>query len=135
MKLIFAINYGARTEIVEAVKAVAQKAKMNELSIDSIDEETFSVELNGGLVPDPDLVIRTSGEMRLSNFLLWQCAYSELYFTSTAWPDFDESELLKAFSAFGQRKRRFGGVEERPGVVTQLSKTHPQDYKRAGYSE
>ena len=105
LNLIFAINYGSRQEIVDGVrKIIAEGTK-------KITEEDITNHLWTGNIPDPDLIIRTSGEKRLSNFLLWQAAYSELYFTPVLWPDFTEADLLKALFDFQRRKRRFGGVQ------------------------
>jgi len=106
MQINVCINYGGRAEIVRAAKAWAADPAKPELT-----EETFSRYLYSDGVPDPDLVIRPSGEMRLSNFLLWQSAYAELYFTDTLWPDFGERELMKAIDAYRRRDRRFGGVK------------------------
>lgn len=108
MVLTLALSYGSRNEIVEAARALAKKAAAGRLRPDQIDEAAFSAELATAGLPDPDLLIRTSGEMRLSNFLLWQLAYAELYVTDTLWPDFRRAELQKAFDAFGSRERRFG---------------------------
>lgn len=105
-----ALNYGARDEMVRAMKKMAGKLINKELSIDEITEEAFSGFLDTRGIPDPDLVIRTSGEMRLSNFLMWQCAYSEFYFTDVLWPDFDKKELKKAVEYYAGRDRRYGGV-------------------------
>lgn len=105
-----ALNYGARDEMVRAMKKMAGKLENKELSIDEITEEVFSGFLDTRGIPDPDLVIRTSGEMRLSNFLMWQCAYSEFYFTDVLWPDFDKRELKKAVEYYAGRDRRYGGV-------------------------
>ena len=102
--LNIAFNYGSRAEIVDAVNRIIKDGKEN------ITEEDFSKYLYNDF-PDPDLVIRTSGEMRISNFLLWQIAYSELYITDTLWPDFDEKEIDKAIESYNQRERRFGGVK------------------------
>ena len=102
--LNIAFNYGSRAEIVDAVNRIIEDGKEN------ITEEDFSKYLYNDF-PDPDLVIRTSGEMRVSNFLLWQIAYSELYITDTLWPDFDEKEIDKAIESYNQRERRFGGVK------------------------
>lgn len=102
--LNIAFNYGSRAEIVDAVNRIIEDGKEN------ITEEDFSKYLYNDF-PDPDLVIRTSGEMRISNFLLWQIAYSELYITDTLWPDFDEKEIDKAIESYNQRERRFGGVK------------------------
>lgn len=104
-----ALNYGGRDELVHAVKAIAKEVQNGKTNPDSIDEETVSRHLYTYDMPDPDLVIRTSGELRLSNYLLWQTSYSELYFTDTLWPDFDEKEFTKAIDAYLSRNRRFGG--------------------------
>ncbi len=108
LKLTVAINYGSRAEIVAAAKLAAEKLAKGE--IDDINEETFGECLMTNGLPDPDLVIRTSGEQRLSNYLAYQTAYSELYFTDVYWPDFDEAELDKAIDNYSKRNRRFGGV-------------------------
>ncbi len=105
-----ALNYGSRDEMVRAMKKMAAQIEAGNLSKDDISEELFSSYLDTGDIPDPDLLIRTSGEQRLSNYLLWQCAYSEFYFTDIPWPDFDESELKKAIEAYDNRERRFGGI-------------------------
>lgn len=104
-----ALNYGSRDEIVSAVKKIAEKVKCGEVDIENIDDKLVSDNLYTNYMPDPDLVIRSSGEERLSNFLMWQSAYSELYFTDTLWPDFDEDEFTKAIEAYVSRNRRFGG--------------------------
>lgn len=104
-----ALNYGGRDELVHAVKAIAKEVQNGKTDPDSIDEKTVSRHLYTYDMPDPDLVIRTSGELRLSNYLLWQTSYSELYFTDTLWPDFDEKEFTKAIDAYLSRSRRFGG--------------------------
>lgn len=108
--LAFAINYSGRDDIVRAVKKIAQKISSKEISIGEIDDKLISRELDTRDFPDPDLVIRTSGELRISNFLLWQSAYSEFYFTPVLWPDFDEKEFDLAIEAYKSRKRRFGGI-------------------------
>ena len=107
--LIIALNYGGRCEIADAAKKIAEKVQAGSLKAEDIDENTVQQNLYLPEIPDPDLLIRTSGEERLSNFLLWQLSYAEFYFTNTYWPDFDENELEKALSAFQNRKRRFGG--------------------------
>lgn len=110
MHLNFAISYGSRWEIVEATKSIAQKVKNNELALEQIDEQIFHSFLTTNKQPDPDLIIRTSGESRLSNFLLWQSAYSELFFTNTLWPDFTTEEFHSILVRFAQRTRRFGAI-------------------------
>ncbi len=105
-----ALNYGSRDEIVRGMKKMYADIRAGKLAEDHIDEQSFSSYLDTADIPDPDLLIRTSGEQRLSNFLLWQTAYSELYFTSVPWPDFDEKELKKAVEAYQNRDRRFGGL-------------------------
>ena len=107
--LILALNYGGRAEIADTAKKIAQDVMNGKLSIENINEETFAERMYLPEVPDPDLLIRTSGELRLSNFLLWELSYSEIYVTDTLWPDFDMEELRKAVSAYGRRNRRFGG--------------------------
>lgn len=109
MVLNLAVNYGSRFEITEAVKKISKKVLSGEINIDDINEELISSNLMTWDLPDPDLLIRTSGEERLSNFLLWQLAYSEFYFTDVLWPDFDEQCMLKAFDEYKKRNRRFGG--------------------------
>lgn len=110
MTLNVAFNYGGRTEIVAAVKNIAAKVLTGHISIDDIDDELFNEELYTSHSPDPDLLIRTGGELRLSNFLLWQSAYTEIYVTATLWPDFDEEDFEKALQSYAKRERRFGRV-------------------------
>ena len=104
-----ALNYGGRAEIADAAKKIALKVQKGEISPEHIDEKLFAQNLYLPDVPDPDLLIRTSGELRLSNFLLWELSYSEIYVTDTYWPDFDLAELNKAIDAFQKRNRRYGG--------------------------
>lgn len=104
------VNYGSRDEIVRAARNLAQRAVAGELTADGIDESSFEGELLTAGVPDPDLLIRTSGEQRISNFLLWQCAYAELVFVDTLWPDFGKEHLEQAVAEFRRRERRYGGV-------------------------
>jgi undecaprenyl diphosphate synthase len=104
------INYGARAEILQATRSLARQVAAGELSPDRIDEDRFERELLTAGVPDPDLLIRTSGEQRISNFLLWQCAYAELVFVDTLWPDFSKEHLEQAIVEFRRRERRYGGV-------------------------
>ncbi len=105
-----AINYGSRDEIVRAVRNAAERVRNGELDPSDITEELISDSLDTYGIPDPDLLIRTGGEQRISNFLLWQTAYSELYFSDVAWPDFSKAELEKAVDAFNHRERRYGGL-------------------------
>jgi undecaprenyl diphosphate synthase len=105
-----ATNYGGRQEILQACRALATKVQQGDIQPDEIDETLFSRHLYTAHVCDPDLLIRTSGEMRISNFLLWQMAYAELYITDTLWPDFDRTEFHRALSSYQQRDRRFGKV-------------------------
>jgi len=109
--LQLALSYGGRDEIVRAARDLASKAKNGEIEPEEISEDLFSQTLDTAGRNDPDLLIRTSGELRISNYLLWQTAYSEFYFTEKYWPDFKETELLEALDAYAKRKRRFGGVE------------------------
>lgn len=108
--LNFALNYGSRAEIIEAVKGVLKDHKSGILTESSINEEVFSKYLMTSELSDPDLLIRTSGEIRLSNFMLWQLAYTEFWFTDVLWPDFSEEHLVEAIEVFQNRQRRFGGV-------------------------
>lgn len=112
LNFTIAINYGGRDEITRAVKKIAAKVKSGEISCDDITEETISGHLDTWELPDPDLLIRSSGEQRLSNYLPWQLAYTEFYFTDTLWPDFNREEMIKAFEWYNKRERRFGGVVE-----------------------
>jgi len=109
LTLVVALNYGSRTEIADAARALARKAKDGALDPDGIDEEALGAELQTAGLPELDLLIRTSGEVRLSNFLLWQAAYSEMLFTPVLWPDFDEAAFKAALAEFAARQRRFGG--------------------------
>ncbi|WP_026734186.1 polyprenyl diphosphate synthase [Fischerella sp. PCC 9605] len=110
IRFTVATNYGGRQEIIQACRAIAEKVQQGLIQPDEIDEATFERHLYTTGICDPDLLIRTSGEMRVSNFLLWQIAYSEIYITDTLWPDFDRSEFHRALCAYQQRERRFGKV-------------------------
>jgi undecaprenyl diphosphate synthase len=112
MTMVLALNYSSRWEIIEASKSISQKVQQGVLSIDDIDEEVFANNLTTRNYIDPDLLIRTSGEERISNFLLWQIAYTELYFTDTLWPDFTKEEYYKALINYQNRERRFGKTSE-----------------------
>ena len=111
-----ALNYGSRDEITRGMRRMAQDAAEGKLIPAQITEETIEGYLDTAGVPDPDLLIRTSGELRLSNFLLWQLAYTEFYFTEVPWPDFDKQELIRAIEKYNQRDRRYGGVKEEQNV-------------------
>ncbi|NET10131.1 MAG: isoprenyl transferase [Symploca sp. SIO2B6] len=111
IKFTIAKNYGGRQEIVQACRQIARKTKQGLIDLDSIDIALFEQHLYTAGNCDPDLLIRTSGEMRLSNFLLWQTAYAELYITDTLWPDFDRAEFHRALQAYQKRDRRFGGIQ------------------------
>ncbi len=121
MKLALALNYGSRTEIADAVRKIAQKYKSGKLCLKDIDQECISRHLYTAGLEDPDLLIRTANEMRVSDFLLWQISYSEFYVTKTLWPDFKKSDLEKAILAYAKRNRRFGGI------ANQISKIKYQD--------
>ncbi|PWW06430.1 undecaprenyl diphosphate synthase [Paenibacillus cellulosilyticus] len=108
--LNFALNYGSRKEMTDAVKLIAEAVRDGKLSPDQIDESTMSEHLFTSGIPDPDLLIRTSGELRLSNFMLWQLAYSEMWFTDVYWPDFSESHFHEAIAEYQRRARRYGGL-------------------------
>jgi undecaprenyl diphosphate synthase len=110
LDLILALSYGSRVEITEATKAIAREAKAGRLDPETIDEKTITAHLYTHDVPDPDLLIRTSGEMRVSNFMLWQISYAEIYVTPVLWPDFGKKEFAAALADFAKRDRRFGGL-------------------------
>lgn len=112
MCLTLALSYSSKWEITEATKKVAAEVKAGNLAIENINDNTISTYLSTTFMPDPDLLIRTGGEVRLSNYLLWQCAYSELYFCETFWPDFHEEEFCKAICDYQHRERRFGKTSE-----------------------
>jgi len=112
MYLCLALNYGSRAEMTDAVRRIARKAKEGKIDPEQINPSVISAHLDTCNVPDPDLIIRTSGEMRVSNFLLWQISYSEFYVTDVYWPDFSEQEFRKALIDFATRRRRFGGLNE-----------------------
>ena len=113
MTVVLALSYGGRQDVVEAARRIAEAAASGRITPDQINERMVQRELMTAGIPDPDLLIRTSGELRLSNFLLFQLAYTELYFTDTLWPDFRERDLLMALAAYQARARRFGMVDER----------------------
>ncbi len=117
LTLVLALSYSSKWEIIDAVKQVAKKVKSNELDIESINDLSFSNHLCTKNIPDPELLIRTSGEKRISNFLLWQIAYSELYFTETLWPDFQKENFFDAILDFQNRERRFGKTSEQITVT------------------
>ena len=110
LTLILALSYGGRTEIVEAVRAIAAKAKQGKLEPEEINEQVIAQHLYTKTYPDPDLLIRTSGEMRVSNFLLWQISYAELVVTPTLWPDFRKAQFCEALEEYARRHRRFGAL-------------------------
>jgi undecaprenyl diphosphate synthase len=112
MTLIIALNYGGRAELVDAARGIAREAAEGRLDPDTVDEKTLARHLYLPDVPDPDLLVRTSGEYRLSNYLLWQLAYAELYFTDVLWPDFRREHMYEAVKAFQTRDRRFGGLND-----------------------
>ena len=106
--LCVALSYGSKQEIVHAAKEIAEKVKSGDMSVEDITVDTFARHLYTAGVPDPDLLVRTSGEKRISNYLLWQCSYSELYFTDTLWPDFKAEELKHIIEDYSKRERRYG---------------------------
>lgn len=118
LTLILALSYSGRWEITRALKAIAQEVKSGKLNDNDINEEMISRHLQTAGIPDPELLIRTSGEMRVSNFLLWQIAYSELYLTPTLWPDFRKEHLYEAIWSYQQRERRFGKTSEQLNPVS-----------------
>ena len=111
MTMVVALSYSSKLELTTAAKQIAQEVKDGKLSVDDITEETINDHLWTNFMPDPELLIRTGGELRISNYLLWQCAYSEFYFCDTYWPDFDEEALHKAIADYQSRQRRFGKTE------------------------
>ena len=113
MRLCLAINYGARAEVVDAISRITQKCIDGKLAADEIDERTVSDHLDTSGMPDPDLLIRTAGEMRISNFLLWQISYAEIWVTQKFWPEFREPDLQQAIKDFAQRDRRYGGLKSK----------------------
>jgi len=120
MVLNLALSYGSKDEIIGAVKKIVTDCKAGNLNVDQLDKETFGRYLYTAGMPDPDLLIRTSGEYRISNFLLWQLAYTELYFTNVLWPDFTRDDLLKAIAGYQKRERRFGLTSEQLKEKTSL---------------
>jgi len=112
LTLVVAINYGGKWDITHAARLIARRVKQGELDVENIDEKLFASYLSSHDLPDPDLFIRTGGEKRISNFLLWQLAYSEMFFTDTLWPDFNEHTLNLALQSFANRQRRFGRTSE-----------------------
>ncbi len=112
LNLVLALSYSAKWEIIEAVKQIAKEVKDDQLTIDEINDTVISNHLSTKGIPDPELLIRTSGEMRISNFLLWQLAYSELYFTPKLWPEFDKADFEQALIDYQNRERRFGMISE-----------------------
>lgn len=123
MVLSLAIDYGGREELVEAAKALGAAIAKGELDPEAIDEQLFAAQLGTADIPDPDLMIRTSGEVRLSNFLLWQAAYTELLFTDVLWPDFDPLQFKDCMDDFGMRQRRFGATSEQIEMNEKMGRT------------
>jgi len=122
MSLTFALSYGGRQELTEAMRKIAEQVAAGQILPEQIDEKLIATQLQSAFLPDPDLIVRTSGEYRLSNFMLWQAAYSELYITQTLWPDFNKEELQRAFDQYASRERRFGRTtgQIRQGNVAEL---------------
>lgn len=127
LTVLLALSYSGRDDIVRMVKQIATKVKRGSYAIEDIDERTVSIHVETRSVPDPDLLIRTSGEMRISNFFLWQIPYTELYMTPTLWPDFREAEYLQALLEFQRRRRRFGRTDEQ--LTPSASKAPPGERK------
>ena len=123
--LCLAINYGGRNELVDAIRAMVRDAGRGELRADEIDEETVGRYLYTGGMPDPDLVIRTAGEMRVSNFLLWQISYAELWVTRRCWPEFRTADLHRAIRDFAMRERRFGGIDTEGDTTREVRQGEP----------
>jgi len=120
LTVILALSYSGRNDIVQMVRQIAAKVKHGDCNVEDVDEALISAHMETAAIPDPDLLIRTSGEIRVSNFFLWQIAYTELYITPVLWPDFREEEYLEALMEFQQRQRRFGRTQEQitPGLVS-----------------
>ena len=116
MTMTIALSYSSRWELTQTMQNIARKVKAKEIQPADITEEYISQQLQTSFMPDPDLLIRTGGEFRISNYLLWQCAYTELYFCNTFWPDFDEAEFRKAIADFQSRERRFGKTSEQVAI-------------------
>lgn len=112
MDLVLALNYSARWDIVQAARQIATKVKDGDMKVEDIDEKVISASLNTGMLPEPELLIRTSGEYRISNFMLWELAYGEFYFTDVYWPEFDQEAFYKAIIDYQKRERRFGKTSE-----------------------
>lgn len=119
LHLVLALSYSSRQDIVEACKLLAEKVKQGSLQLEQIDEHLMSAYLSTAALPDPDLLIRTSGELRVSNFLLWELAYTEFFFVDKYWPEFTEQDYMDALRSFSVRDRRFGGVKAFPGTETE----------------
>lgn len=119
LTMILALSYSSRWEIIKATKIIAEKVKKGELNINDINEDVFKRELSTAGIPDPELLIRTSGEQRISNYLLWQIAYSELYFTPKLWPDFTKEDFYEAVAEYQRRERRFGKTHEQ--IVNEIN--------------
>jgi undecaprenyl diphosphate synthase len=128
MYLVLALNYGGRGELTDAFNALLERARAKGMGKFDVDEQAISDQLYTSGLPDPDLLIRTSGEMRVSNFLLWQIAYAEIYVTETLWPDFSRSRLVEALIDFQKRERRYGGLgTAKAGKETKVARTYPSD--------
>ena len=130
--LTLALNYGSRDEIVDAARALAESVQRGELSVDDIDERALGKRLYTNGLPDPDLLVRTSGEVRISNYLLWQIAYSEIYITEKLWPDFRGLDLIDAIAEYQKRERRYGGLGKDPADVTDVATNHEEPVQVAG---
>ncbi len=126
LTLVLALNYGSRQEIVRAVRTLARKAREGKLQPEDIDEELLGRHLDTAGLPEPDLLIRTGGEQRLSNFLLWQLWYAEIYWTETFWPDFGREEFLAALREYARRERRFGGLPESAATGEPVEEGRPR---------
>ena len=122
MTMIVALSYSSKLELTTATRQIAQEVKDGKLRVEDITEETINERLWTNFMPDPELLIRTGGELRISNYLLWQCAYSEFYFCDTYWPDFDEAALHKAIESYQRRQRRFGKTEAQVEPAEGLNK-------------
>jgi len=130
--LTLALNYGSRDEIVDAAKGLAESVQRGEMSVDDIDERALARRLYTNGLPDPDLLVRTSGEVRISNYLLWQIAYSEIYITEKLWPDFRGLDLIDAIAEYQKRERRYGGLGKDAADVTDVATNYEEPVQVAG---
>ena len=133
--LTLALNYGSRDEIIDAVRSLAEAVRNGEITAEQIDERAISQRMYTSNLPDPDLLVRTSGELRVSNYLLWQIAYTEIYVTEKLWPDFKGSDLLDAIAEYQKRERRFGGLGKDPADLTDVASNNEPEQTSTEHEE